>query len=131
MKEQLLRQLEKESRIEAVEKNFLNWAERKEEQLRDRQERHSKNKEEQISKIVKKCKEHEKYLGEKLKNYQNKKKASLREAWKMAEKYKNSVEDFHASKNVSKNASREKSFSRVKINQELAESHLLPDGEQK
>jgi hypothetical protein len=49
----------------------------------------------------------------------------------MAEKYKNSVEDFHGSKNASKHVSREKSFSRVKMNQELAESQLLPDGEQK
>jgi hypothetical protein len=99
--------------------------------MRDRLERHSKNKEEHLSKIVKKCKDHEKYLGEKLKNYQSKKKASLREAWKLAEKYKNNAEDFHASKNASKNASREKSGSRVKLNNELAESQMLPGGAEK
>jgi hypothetical protein len=49
----------------------------------------------------------------------------------MAEKYKNSVEDFHGSKNTSKQASREKSISRVKMSQELTESQLLPEGEQK
>ena len=54
-----------------------------------------------MSKIVKKCKEHEKFIGERLKNYQSKKKASLREAWKKAEKYKNEVED-RSSKNVSR-----------------------------
>lgn len=49
----------------------------------------------------------------------------------MAEKYKNSAEDFYASKNTSKHASREKSISRVKMSQDLAESQLLPEGEQK
>lgn len=37
-----------------------------------------KNKQEHISKILKKCQQHEKYLGEKLKKYQIKKKASLK-----------------------------------------------------
>jgi hypothetical protein len=78
VKELLLRQHEKEGRIEAVEKQFIDWAGKKEEELRDRLEKHSRNKEEHLSKIVKKCKEHEKYLGEKLKTYQSKKKASLR-----------------------------------------------------
>lgn len=47
-----------------------------------------KKKEEHVNSIVKKCKDHDKYLGEKLRNHQNKKKASLREAWKISEKYK-------------------------------------------
>lgn len=126
-----MRQHEKQSRIQAMEKSFVDWAQRKEEEIRDRLERHSKNKEEQINKIVKKCKQHQKILGEKMKNYQSKKKASLRQAWKMAQKYKNSVQNFYASKNGSKHASREKSYSRVKVNQELSESQLLPGTEQK
>jgi hypothetical protein len=59
-----------------------------------------------ISKILTKCKEHERFLGEKLKNYQSKRKASLREAWKKAEKYKNAVEDYRDSKNISRDKSK-------------------------
>lgn len=120
----MLRQQEKEERLEAVERNFIDWAGRKEEQLRNRLEKHARNKEEHLTRIVKKCREHEKFLGEKLKNYHTKKKASLREAWKQAEKYKNSLDDLS-----SKHVSREKSQSRVKVSQDLAHSRLLPPGE--
>jgi hypothetical protein len=41
----------------------------------------------------------------------------------LAEKYKNNVEDFYASKNASK----EKSASRVRVEHNLAESQLLAD----
>ena len=93
----------------------MDWAERKEELIKEKLEKCNRNKEDHLSKIVKKCKEHEKFIGERLKNYQSKKKASLREAWKKAEKYKNEVED-----KSSKNVSRERSIPKVKNNDDLA-----------
>lgn len=77
--------------------------------IKEKLEKCSRNKEDHLSKIVKKCKEHEKFIGERLKNYQSKKKASLREAWKKAEKYKNEVDD-----RSSKNVSRERSMPKVR-----------------
>ena len=63
-------------------------AAQKERDIQQKIEKSAKKKEEHVNSIVKKCKDHDKYLGEKLRNHQNKKKASLREAWKISEKYK-------------------------------------------
>lgn len=58
-----------------------------------------------MNSIVKKCKDHDKYLGEKLRNYQNKKRASMREAWKISEKYKEFVDERELQKNPSESKS--------------------------
>lgn len=45
-----------------MEKVFIQWADSKEQQIKEKLEKNQKNKEDQLNKIVKKCKDHEKYL---------------------------------------------------------------------
>lgn len=62
MKEKLERQQEKEARIGALEKDFVEWAGRKESQIKQKIEKSTQNKEDHLTKIVKKCKDHDKFL---------------------------------------------------------------------
>lgn len=57
---------------------FVEWADRKENSIKQKLQKSNKNKEEHINKIVKKCKEHEKYLDQKLKSHKSKEKDSIK-----------------------------------------------------
>lgn len=102
MRLKLERQNEKEARVEAIEKQFVEWADRKEGVIRSKLQKSVKNKEDHLNKIVKKCKDHEKFLNEKYKNIQTKKKAVIKDAWKKAEKFNHSIQDYHQSKIIAK-----------------------------
>ena len=65
-------------------------------------EKSVKKKQEHIDTIVKKCQVHEKFLGEKLKEHQIKKKDSLREAWEKASRFQKDLEDHQTQKQHSR-----------------------------
>ena len=46
-----------------MEKQFVDWADRKENNIKLKMDKSIKNKEDHLTKIVKKCKDHDKYLG--------------------------------------------------------------------
>lgn len=104
-----------------MERTFTEWADRKEKAIRQKIAKSVKNKQEHISGIVKKCKDHEKFLGEKLKEYQTRKKNSMREAWEKASRFQKDLED-HA---ANKQQSREKLSQKVEGGHFLTESHYI------
>lgn len=65
-------------------------------------EKSSKNKEEAITKIVKKCHEHDKYVGEKVKQFNSKKKKNLKDAWKRSEAYQSEAAQFSKTRSIRK-----------------------------
>ena len=76
----------------------MEWADRKESHIRDKLEKSSKNKTDHLNKIVKKCKDHDKFLNEKYKNFISKKKANIKDAWKKAEQMGREIENYQHSK---------------------------------
>lgn len=65
MREKLSRTHEKSTRLQEVENNFVKWVQRKQQDNQLRLEKVEKNREDQIAKIVKRCKTRDKYVTKK------------------------------------------------------------------
>lgn len=100
----------------------MEWADKKENQIKEKLDKYSKNKDQHLNKIVKKCQDHEKYLEQKLKTHESKRKAELKAAWKQSNEFQQSIENY----NISKHVSREKTGAReLKDSQVAVHPHSL------
>ena len=67
-----------------IEENFVSWSEKKTHEYEEKKEKASKIKTQHLDKIVKRCKDREKFNEKKNKEYKRKKADSLNQAWKKA-----------------------------------------------
>lgn len=70
--------------MKEIENNFVKWAERKNHDNQIKFEKVEKNKEDYLAKIVKKCKDRDKYLVKKHEDFKIVRKKNLNMAWKKA-----------------------------------------------
>lgn len=90
--------MDKIARVRDIENKFVEWVERKNSESQAKIDKVEKNKEDHINKIVKKCKDRDKFLTKKQEDFKIAKKKNLNMAWKKAEKFNDDIQNYYKSK---------------------------------